>query len=79
MKITIELELTDADVCKLRQNSLERVMNTAITVGDWAERHGSDLISEYGSDLQQDARELKRLATQLWFAAREGTLKIAAG
>ena len=72
MKILIEIEVTDDDIRRLQQNSIERVLNNASRVGAYAEEHAKDIAyKEFGSVLWQDADELNSLTTRLWHAARE--------
>lgn len=75
MKITIEIEISEADCLRLAKNSIERVLNNASRVGHYAERHGNESIRDFGSTLWQDADELNGVATRIWAAAREACFR----
>ncbi len=74
MKITIELDLSIPEARHLLSNSLERVMNNAIFVGNKTEsvKEASDVgLAERASTLWQDCEALKPLADKLWRTAQE--------
>ena len=70
MKLTIEVEISDKDRIQVLQNSLERVMNNAIFVGQCCEKIKNSMVAERSSTLWQDCEELKDLTCKLWDALR---------
>jgi hypothetical protein len=76
MKITIEIDLTEKQEVQIRQNSIERVLNNAISVGSRTENSGvSTGLREDASTLWQDAEDLKYVTTYIWNAVRDGIFK----
>lgn len=78
--VTLELELDHAEQTRLLQNSIERVMNNAIQVGQHAQDPGDNddskaQFSEQGSILWQDCQELKPLVNKIWWAVQEAVRK----
>lgn len=68
MKITLTLELTEAEARQVLDNSIERVMNNAIHVGSAAQGciYLSEGLRENASTLWQDCEELKPITYKLW-------------
>jgi hypothetical protein len=84
-KVTVEFELTDAEVIQLRQNSIERVLSNGIEVGQLVElsarpplRPVSPTLAESASTLWQDCEELKPVVTKLWGALQNAVFPIDA-
>lgn len=70
MKITITLDLDDAEQNTLLQYSIERVLNNAIYVGGQVELAKGGL-GERASTLWQDCEDLLPLTRKIWGAAAE--------
>ncbi len=71
MKLTVQIEINEAEQRILCQNSLERVLNTALLINqdlDAFHKH------EYGSVNAEDLEELKPLASRLWYAATQAAI-----
>lgn len=75
MQITITLTLTESEFIQLRDNSIERVLNNAASVGSKVERLARGSLSEQASALWQDADELNTITTKLWNAARNAAFE----
>lgn len=75
-RVIIEINLSYADLRRLNENSLERVLHNAGRVGAGVERAAcSDSLKEQASTLWQDAEELTPLASRLWCAAQNAALE----
>jgi hypothetical protein len=80
MTITLTLTLTPKEVNDITENSMERVMNTAIEVGGWAESAArnpevNSRMSELGSTSWQDCEDLKWTVNKLWNQTRDAIFK----
>jgi len=67
MKLTVTIEVSATDMQLLRQNSLERVLNTGIEVADQSKHEDAWIFGE-------DIHLLKSLASRLWYAASSQAL-----
>jgi hypothetical protein len=79
-KILIEIDLDKTEMAQICQNSIERLMNNAITVGEFIQSHTAAThpqMSDRGSTLWQDCEELKALNTKLWDVVRNEIFKQA--
>ena len=76
MKLTIELELDKREQQQILQNSIERVMNNAMSIGEAVEQHMKlDNLREDASILWQDCEELKPLNRKLWCAVQDAIFR----
>lgn len=67
MKITIELELSKREEMQLRQNCVQRMIQTAIRVGEEVERGEiNQMTRELASTSHQDWDELGNLVDKIW-------------
>jgi hypothetical protein len=78
-KISVELDLSVFEQIRICRNSLERVLNNAVRVGEAAQDKLSGSDSEFGSTLWQDAEELKPVATKIWNAVQDAIRRSRAG
>lgn len=76
MAITLLLTLSPAELRLLRENSLERVLNNAIFVGERTMHQTRGELSERAGVLVDAVEALKVLASNLWDAARNATWDI---
>lgn len=68
---TLTMTLSKEEYTKVLQNSIERVMNTAIELGGAAENgETNEHLKELGSTSWQDCEELKSTNTKLWNEVR---------
>lgn len=74
--VTLELELTYKDIMRIRQNSIERVLNNAIFIGGEVEHSKNPDLSERGSILWQDCEELKPTVDKLWNRTRNALFNL---
>lgn len=69
MKLTIEIELEESEANQIRQNSIERVLNTASEVGGLGERFFKrDQDRQLASTSWQDCDDLKPVVVKIWGA-----------
>jgi len=76
-KLTIEIEMSSENIRRLRENSILRVMNNAIFVGEKGEqKFQSDDLRERASTLWQDCEELKLIVNDLWRSAQNAAFPV---
>ena len=75
LTITVTLVLSQREQAHILQNSIERVLNNAIFVGEKACASKDEATSERGFTLFQDCEDLKEITTKLWNSARNEIFK----
>jgi hypothetical protein len=63
------------DILRLRENSIERLLKSALRCARYASLANDERISEIGGIVYSDLEELKELMTRLWDEARNETYK----
>ncbi len=75
MKLSIQVEVTEKERRLLCENSLERVLNTALAINqdlDAANKHEDGFINS------DDLESLSPLASRIWYAAGQSVVAMSA-